>query len=145
MTSYFNFTSNHKLIVARIGASGNKLSNETIRKLHNPFNKFMKKETEEADSPEKNIFKEKETTDNNEDHVISDDDVDESDKIPKQNVDYSSLRGNSWLTDDVINQYGKLISEQFTDTFVFSTHFLTSLKNRGYENSKGWTKGVDVL
>ena len=56
------------------------------------------------------------------------------------NTDLSSLNGHNWLTDTVINEYGNLIKKHFTDIFVFSTHFLTSLKNRGFENMKGWTK-----
>ena len=60
-------------------------------------------------------------------------------------MNLTSLYGNNWLTDEVINEYGKLVNMEFLDTFVFSTHFLTSLKNRGFEKMTGWTKGFDPL
>ena len=51
--------------------------------------------------------------DNNEYNILDDEDdlLDPSNKTQRPNFDLSSLNGNSWLTDDVINEYEKLIRE----------------------------------
>jgi Ulp1 family protease len=59
--------------------------------------------------------------------------------------DLTSLEGNNWLTSDVINEYSDLIMNNIDDIFIFSTFFLTSLKNRGIENTEGWTRNVNIF
>ena len=49
VTSYVNFATTHKLIVARIGTHGNELSKETVRKLQHTSKKFMKKKIENTE------------------------------------------------------------------------------------------------
>ena len=53
VTSYFNFMSNHKLIVARVGICGNLLKKEILKDLQYPSKKFMKIST---DQEKKKIF-----------------------------------------------------------------------------------------
>ena len=42
VASYYNFLSNHKTIVTRIGVNGNKLKDEVIQRLKYTSEKFMK-------------------------------------------------------------------------------------------------------
>ena len=70
--------------------------------------------------------------------------VDKS-NLPLEKINLSSLDNTNWLTSDVINEYGNLLKTELKSTHVFSTHFLTSLKNRGVEDMRGWTKNVNIF
>ena len=146
VTSYYNFASNHKLLVARIGFRGNSLNKETLRKLNSTSVKVSNTNTESMQGviPEGFAHVKNEPKTLDKEHVL-DDKEDRLNQGQRGHLDLSSLNGNNWLTDDVINEYGNLIRRQFVDTFVFSTHFVTSLKNRGFENANRWTKGEDIL
>ena len=76
VTSYYNFATNHKLLVARIGVSENKLSRETVKQLKYPSTKFMKENMEniaEKESTPSFYFEERGGRSENCEHTISDD------------------------------------------------------------------------
>ena len=120
VTSYFNFSSNHKLIVARIGTNGNSLTKEAEKNIRNTNKIFGKKNIANHEKTEQ---KQKEEKNENLDMSLSDDD-NESLPTQEQYINLSSLDGVNWLTDVVINEYGRLLNEQVEEIFVFSTHFL---------------------
>ena len=62
------------------------------------------------------------------------------------NVDLSCFQNSRWVTGDAINEYGNILKTQFiARAHVFSTYFLSSLKNRGVENLKGLTRNVNIF
>ena len=122
VTSYFNFTSDHKPIVGRFGIDDNTIKKEVIQNLKYSSSRFMKKNINDK---VQDILK-------SPPYMSCDSDNEHSNE--EENItliDISSLEGNAWLTDIVINEYASILNEKFSNTFVFSTHFLTSLKNRG--------------
>ncbi|CAJ0755564.1 11127_t:CDS:10 [Entrophospora sp. SA101] len=65
--------------------------------------------------------------------------------------DIHTLKPGTWINDQVINFYGKLIVERSTNNddlpsvFVYSTQFMTKYLNSGYQGVSKWTKKVDIF
>ena len=68
----------------------------------------------------------------------------EDSKIKKVNL--QTLDPEEWLDDTVINEYCSMLSKTFPDkVYIFSTHFLNSLKRSGYEYNRTWTKKENIF
>ena len=139
----YNFISNHKTIVARIAFNENKLKDEVIQRLKYTSEKFMKKPMYQ-DGNENEDKKHGKTDFLGKTQFKTERNGGYQKKSMIHGHDLSSLEGNNWLTSDVINEYSDLIMNNIEDIFIFSTFFLTSLKNRGIENTEGWTRNVNI-
>ena len=67
----------------------------------------------------------------------------EMDQLNKERrqINFETLNGDSWLDDTIINEYGKILKQQFSQSvFVFDSHFLEHLGKHGYEAVKRWDK-----
>ena len=138
VTSFFNFISDHKTIVARVGLGDNTLlKNIEVRKVYS--NKYTKdenvKETSESQSfhpYSKKMKKEKSVFGNNLSDIVT--------------LDLSCLEDTEWLNGDVINAYSHIINQQFKESaFIFSTYFYQSLVNRGVDDMHRWTRNVNIF
>ena len=148
VSSYYNFVSNHKCIVLRIGLRDNQLKNDIVSRLKHSSEKFMKRSLIREEKNEKNYVKSNRTF--NEEIDVekvwdSHDEMADTNNPTRDNFDLTCLEGTNWITSDIINEYGKLMTAQFKSTYVFSTHFLASLENRGVENMKGWTRSINIF
>ena len=140
VSSFYNFVSNHKCIVIRIGIKENKLKDNIISQFEFASEKYMKKPAI-ADKIEEEIL----GTYNQNDSRKPTKEIKKTNNLPIENINLSCLEGDNWLTSDIINEYGNLLTKQFENSYVFSTHFIISLKNRGVENMRGWTKNVNIF
>ncbi|KAK6483973.1 sentrin-specific protease 5-like isoform X1 [Huso huso] len=60
--------------------------------------------------------------------------------------DLSTLDGQNWLNDQVINMYGELVMDAVPHkVHFFNSFFHKQLVTRGYEGVKRWTKKVDLF
>ncbi|KAG2463146.1 SENP5 protease, partial [Polypterus senegalus] len=60
--------------------------------------------------------------------------------------DLSTLDGQNWLNDQVINMYGELIMDAVPHkVHFFNSFFYRQLATKGYEGVKRWTKKVDLF
>ena len=59
--------------------------------------------------------------------------------------DLKTLKGSSWLNDEVINFYMSLIVERFRGYRFFNTFFYPTLIKRGHAGVSKWTKTVDIF
>ncbi|XP_026854230.2 sentrin-specific protease 3a [Electrophorus electricus] len=60
--------------------------------------------------------------------------------------DLSTLYGQNWLNDQVMNMYGDLVMDSVTDrVYFFNSFFYDKLRTKGYEGVKRWTKNVDIF
>ena len=116
VTSFFNFISDHKTIVARVGLGVNTLSkNIEVRSAYSK--KYTKDEyvkgTSERPSFYPNFKKKKK-----EESVL------ENHPSDTANLDLSCLDATEWLNGDVINAYSHIINQQFKENvYIFSTYF----------------------
>ena len=124
--------SDHKGIVARIGINDNLLKDEVISNFQNTSEKFMKKSPDTEGISQKSNYKFHQ-------------DVLQGKKKNSNAVELSSLEGTNWLTSDVINEYGNIIKGQFKNSFVFSTYFFSSVRNRGEDSIRGWTQNTNIF
>ena len=93
VTPYYNFVSNHKCIVARIGINGNQLKKDVLLNIKSPLDTFMKRgimtnskksyQVKLDEEVKKGTGKEKIKT--------------------TEKINLSSLDGKNWLTSDEIN------------------------------------------
>ena len=132
VTTYYNFVSDHKGIVARIGINDNLLKDEVISNFQNTSEKFMKKSPDTEGISQKSNYKFHQ-------------DVLQGKKKNSNADELSSLEGTNWLTSDVINEYGNIIKGQFKNSFVFSTYFFSSVRNRGEDSIRGWTQNTNIF
>ena len=131
--SGFNFISDHKTSVVRIGLGNNSLLKEVLVNSRMTFHSKVKLD-DKVDSAYSEF------------HHPDDEIINQSVGLSKGNIDVSCLRDREWLTSDVINAYGNILNSQFNeDVFVFSTFFYTSLLNRGVDDMKGWTRNVNIF
>ena len=61
------------------------------------------------------------------------------------NHDYSSLEGNNWLNDDVMNDYLKIINDIDGNHFIFSTYFHTAFREGGFKRVKSYYRKYELL
>ena len=139
VSSYYNFVSNHKCIVFRIGIKENKLKDNIISQFKYSSEKFMKNPNLDE---EKNEEKFEPCDEKHSRKLIKEM---ETNSPAIESINLSCLDGANWLTSDIINEYGNLLTKQLKNAYVFSTHFSISLKNRGVDNMKGWTKNVNIF
>ncbi|XP_066476207.1 sentrin-specific protease 5-like isoform X1 [Tiliqua scincoides] len=60
--------------------------------------------------------------------------------------DLTTLDGQNWLNDQIINMYGELIMDAVPDkVHFFNSFFHRQLVTKGYNGVKRWTKKVDVF
>ncbi|KAB5515286.1 hypothetical protein PHYPO_G00250110, partial [Pangasianodon hypophthalmus] len=60
--------------------------------------------------------------------------------------DLSTLYGQNWLNDQVMNMYGDLVMDAAPDqVYFFNSFFYDKLRTKGYEGVKRWTKNVDIF
>eukprot|EP01117_Protostelium_nocturnum_P019120 TRINITY_DN8197_c0_g1_i2.p1 TRINITY_DN8197_c0_g1~~TRINITY_DN8197_c0_g1_i2.p1 ORF type:complete len:574 (-),score=241.18 TRINITY_DN8197_c0_g1_i2:408-2129(-) len=65
--------------------------------------------------------------------------------------DLSSLKGSSWLNDEVINFYMNILSQRnkndpaLPNCEFFNTFFYPMLADKGYDRVKKWTRKIDVF
>ncbi|XP_063772431.1 sentrin-specific protease 5 [Pseudophryne corroboree] len=60
--------------------------------------------------------------------------------------DLTTLEGQNWLNDQVINMYGELIKDAVPDkVHFFNSFFHKQLMTKGYNGVKRWTKKVDLF
>nr|DBA29638.1 TPA: hypothetical protein GDO54_005706 [Pyxicephalus adspersus] len=60
--------------------------------------------------------------------------------------DLSTLYGQNWLNDQVMNMYGDLVMDSVADkVHFFNSFFYDKLRTKGYEGVKRWTKNVDIF
>ncbi|EGV63326.1 Ulp1 protease family protein [Yamadazyma tenuis] len=54
--------------------------------------------------------------------------------------DIQTLRPQQWLNDNIIDYYFNLISDQNSDYYSWTSHFYTTLQERGYDGVRRWSK-----
>ncbi|KAL4631491.1 sentrin-specific protease 3-like [Arapaima gigas] len=60
--------------------------------------------------------------------------------------DLSTLYGQNWLNDQVMNMYGDLVMDCVPDkVHFFNSFFYDKLRTNGYDGVKRWTKNVDIF
>ncbi|KPP69322.1 hypothetical protein Z043_111941 [Scleropages formosus] len=60
--------------------------------------------------------------------------------------DLSTLYGQNWLNDQVMNMYGDLVMDTVPEkVHFFNSFFYDKLRTKGYEGVKRWTKNVDIF
>ncbi|KAG7464662.1 hypothetical protein MATL_G00168080 [Megalops atlanticus] len=60
--------------------------------------------------------------------------------------DLSTLYGQNWLNDQVMNMYGDLVMDSVPEkVHFFNSFFYDKLRTKGYEGVKRWTKNVDIF
>lgn len=60
--------------------------------------------------------------------------------------DLSTLYGQNWLNDQVMNMYGDLVMDAVPEkVHFFNSFFYDKLRTKGYEGVKRWTKNVDIF
>lgn len=60
--------------------------------------------------------------------------------------DLSTLYGQNWLNDQIMNMYGDLVMDSVPDkVHFFNSFFYDKLRTKGYEGVKRWTKNVDIF
>ncbi|XP_076867725.1 sentrin-specific protease 3a [Brachyhypopomus gauderio] len=60
--------------------------------------------------------------------------------------DLSTLYGQNWLNDQVMNMYGDLVMDAVSErVYFFNSFFYDKLRTKGYEGVKRWTKNVDIF
>ncbi|KAM9441308.1 sentrin-specific protease 3a isoform 2-T2 [Clarias gariepinus] len=60
--------------------------------------------------------------------------------------DLSTLYGQNWLNDQVMNMYGDLVMDAVPDqVYFFNSFFYDKLRKKGYDGVKRWTKNVDIF
>ncbi|XP_066537515.1 sentrin-specific protease 3b [Hoplias malabaricus] len=60
--------------------------------------------------------------------------------------DLSTLYGQNWLNDQIMNMYGDLVMDSVPDkVHFFNSFFYDKLRTKGYDGVKRWTKNVDIF
>ncbi|XP_062305003.1 sentrin-specific protease 3b [Osmerus eperlanus] len=60
--------------------------------------------------------------------------------------DLSTLYGQNWLNDQVMNMYGDLVMDYVPEkVHFFNSFFYDKLRTKGYDGVKRWTKNVDIF
>ncbi|XP_051532055.1 sentrin-specific protease 3-like isoform X1 [Myxocyprinus asiaticus] len=60
--------------------------------------------------------------------------------------DLSTLYGQNWLNDQVMNMYGDLVMDAAPEkVHFFNSFFYDKLRTKGYDGVKRWTKNVDIF
>ncbi|XP_052418265.1 sentrin-specific protease 3b isoform X1 [Carassius gibelio] len=60
--------------------------------------------------------------------------------------DFSTLYGQNWLNDQVMNMYGDLVMDSVPEkVHFFNSFFYDKLRTKGYDGVKRWTKNVDIF
>ncbi|XP_067828383.1 uncharacterized protein [Heptranchias perlo] len=60
--------------------------------------------------------------------------------------DLSTLYGQNWLNDQVMNMYGDLVMDTVPEkVHFFNSFFYDKLRTKGYDGVKRWTKNVDIF
>lgn len=60
--------------------------------------------------------------------------------------DLSTLYGQNWLNDQVMNMYGDLVMDSVPEkVHFFNSFFYDKLRTNGYDGVKRWTKNVDIF
>ncbi|KAI2662733.1 Sentrin-specific protease 3 [Labeo rohita] len=60
--------------------------------------------------------------------------------------DLSTLYGQNWLNDQVMNMYGDLVMDSVPEkVHFFNSFFYDKLRTKGYDGVKRWTKNKDLL
>ncbi|KAL7876034.1 hypothetical protein AOLI_G00109970 [Acnodon oligacanthus] len=60
--------------------------------------------------------------------------------------DLTTLYGQNWLNDQVMNMYGDLVMDSVPDkVHFFNSFFYDKLRTKGYDGVKRWTKNVDIF
>ncbi|XP_014062683.1 sentrin-specific protease 3 [Salmo salar] len=60
--------------------------------------------------------------------------------------DLSTLYGQNWLNDQVMNMYGDLVMDSVSEkVHFFNSFFYDKLRTKGYDGVKRWTKNVDIF
>uniref|UniRef100_UPI00398EB191 uncharacterized protein n=1 Tax=Pristiophorus japonicus TaxID=55135 RepID=UPI00398EB191 len=60
--------------------------------------------------------------------------------------DLSTLYGQNWLNDQVMNMYGDLVMDTVPNkVHFFNSFFYDKLRTKGYDGVKRWTKNVDIF
>ena len=140
-TSFFNFISDHKSAVIRIGLMQNTFDPTFVEKKNFNAEKHLKKLKSKVEhSNLSSQFKMKSTIVEDLTHFENEEPTEDS------IVNIDKLHGSNWLDDTVINEYGKILQEQFKDTIiVFETHFLEQLTRHGYKGVRRWAKNVNIF
>ncbi|XP_064184857.1 sentrin-specific protease 3-like isoform X1 [Anguilla rostrata] len=60
--------------------------------------------------------------------------------------DLTTLYGQNWLNDQVMNMYGDLVMDSVPDkVHFFNSFFYDKLRTKGYDGVKRWTKNVNIF
>uniref|UniRef100_A0A8C1GB91 SUMO specific peptidase 3b n=1 Tax=Cyprinus carpio TaxID=7962 RepID=A0A8C1GB91_CYPCA len=60
--------------------------------------------------------------------------------------DLSTLYGQNWLNDQIMNMYGDLVMDSVPEkVHFFNSFFYDKLRTKGYDGVKRWTKNVDIF
>ncbi|XP_010897469.1 sentrin-specific protease 3b [Esox lucius] len=60
--------------------------------------------------------------------------------------DLSTLYGQNWLNDQVMNMYGDLVMDSVPEkVHFFNSFFYDKLRTKGYDGVKRWTKNVNIF
>ena len=141
VTSFLNFISDHKTIILRLGIDNNCLKDEIIQQMNYRSQNFMKKCAIVTNCKVEGTPSEGKDKVENLIDVTSDDDGSLS--IPRI-PNFSSLEGQQWLEDDVINSYLALIESNCSNTFSFSSFFYVLLERKGHVGM-GWTRNKNIF
>ena len=158
VTSFVNFTSDHKCIVLRYGIEDNKVKENIVNIDKKSFSRSCKKPVEREediqrkkiglkceDSSVKHCEENKlmfECSDNSQLVVIEDDSPGRDSDINKPTFD--SLQDGELVNDEVINMYSTLIQKHCTNVFIFSTFFYGVLQTSP-ERAKRHAKGRNIF
>ena len=64
---------------------------------------------------------------------------------PKPKQKYSSLEGDNWLNDEVINDYMRMVNAMDENIFIFSSYFHTSFREGGFKRVKSYYRKHELL
>ena len=64
---------------------------------------------------------------------------------PKPKQTYSSLEGNNWLNDDVINNYLRMVNAVDGNILIFSSYFHTAFREGGFKRVKDYYRKHALL
>ena len=132
-SSFANLYTDHSSVTVRICQNGNFTSEfveDQVRK--QGLNYLIQKDANQGKETKRN----EETTAKN----LSDDVLMKGNNFILHESELYRLKPPHFLSDEIINAYLTLVSEKFSDIFIFDTFFHTSLEENGFNSSRSYVK-----
>ena len=132
-SSFANLYTDHSSVTVRICQNGNFTSEfveDQVRK--QGLNYLIQKDANQGKETKRN----EETTAKN----LSDDVLMKGNNFILRESELYRLKPPHFLSDEIINAYLTLVSEKFSDIFIFDTFFHTSLEENGFNSSRSYVK-----